>query len=54
MSRDQIFNVIYAGIALFCTYLLGARLLAGEWMSSLIPLAIVAICGYRLYSLNEA
>jgi len=53
MSRHQIFKLIYGGIGLFGTYLLGRRLLAGDWLSALIPLAVVALCGYRLLTMEE-
>jgi len=53
MSRHQIFKLIYAGIGIFGTYLLGRRLLAGDWLSALIPLAVVALCGYRLFTMEE-
>lgn len=53
MSRYQIFRIIYVAIALFGTYLLGRRLLAGDWFSALIPLAVVALCVYRLFTMEE-
>ncbi|MEF8795433.1 MAG: hypothetical protein V5A22_03135 [Salinivenus sp.] len=53
MSRDQIFRGIYAAIAIFGTYLLGRRLLAGDWLSALIPLAVVVLCVYRLLTMEE-
>jgi len=53
MSRHQIFRLIYAGIGLFGAFLLGKRLLAGDWLSALIPLAVVALCGYRLFTMEE-
>lgn len=52
MSRSRIFQLIYAGIALFGTYLLVARLVAGAWMSALLPLLVVAFCVYRLLTLE--
>lgn len=53
MSRDQIFRGIYAAIAIFGTYLLGRRLLAGDWLSALIPLAVVVLCVYRLFTMED-
>jgi hypothetical protein len=53
MSRDQIFRVIYAAIAIFGTYLLGRRLLAGDWLAALVPLAVVALCVYRLFTMED-
>lgn len=53
MSRDQIFKVIYAAIAILATYVTATRLLAGEWTWALFPLAIVAFCVYRLFTMEE-
>lgn len=53
MDRDRIFQFIYAGVAIFATYLLAARIVTGEWLAALWPLAIVAFCVYRLVSLQE-
>jgi len=53
MNRDQIFKTIYAGIAIFGTYLTATRLLAGDWVPALWPLAIVALCVYRLFTMDE-
>lgn len=53
MDRDQFFQLIYAGIAIFGTYLLAARLLTGDWLAALWPLALVAFCGYRLVALQQ-
>ncbi len=52
MSRDQIFKIIYAAIAIFGTYLTVIRLLAGDWVAALWPLAIVAFCAYRLVTMD--
>lgn len=54
MSRDQIFKIIYAGIAIFATYLVAARIVTGEWVAALWPLAIVAFCVYRLFSIESS
>lgn len=53
MSRDQIFKIIYAAIAIFGTYLMGIRLMAGDWVAALWPLAIVAFCVYRLFTMDS-
>ncbi len=52
MSRSQIFQLIYGGIAVFGTYLFVARLVAGAWLSALLPLLVVAFCVYRLLTLK--
>jgi len=54
MSRDQIFKIIYAALAIFGTYLTGTRLLAGDWLAALWPLAIVAFCVYRLFTMDRS
>ena len=53
MSRHRIFKIIYAGIGLFGTYLLGHRLLAGDWLAALIPLVVVVLCVYRLLTMEK-
>lgn len=53
MERDQIFKVIYGGIAIFATYLSAARLMTGDWVAALWPLMIVAFCAYRLVTIGE-
>jgi hypothetical protein len=53
MSRDQVFKLIYGAIAIFGSYLLATRLLAGDWLAALIPLAVVALCVYRLFTMEE-
>ncbi len=53
MDRDQIFKLIYAGIAIFATYLCVVRLMAGDWVAGLWPLIIVAFCVYRLVTIDE-
>lgn len=53
MSRNQIFKLIYAGLALFGAYLLGSRLLNGNWLSALVPLAVLVLCVYRLFTMSE-
>lgn len=52
MSRDQIFKLIYAAIAIFGTYLTVVRLWAGDWVAALWPVAIVAFCVYRLFTMD--
>lgn len=53
MDRDQIFKIIYAGLAIFATYLSAVRLMAGDWIAALWPLIIVAFCVYRLMTIDE-
>jgi hypothetical protein len=52
MSSDQIFKIIYASIGIFGTYLTVVRLSAGDWFAALWPLAIVAFCVYRLFTMD--
>jgi len=54
MSTTQIFKLIYAGVAVLGTYLLVVRLLAGNWFGALIPLAAVALCAYRLLTMDDS
>lgn len=54
MSSTQIFKLIYAGVAVLGTYFLVVRLLAGDWFGVLIPLAAVALCVYRLLTMDES
>ena len=54
MSRDQIFKTIYAALAIFSTYLTATRLMAGDWVAALWPLAIVAFCVYRLFTMDSS
>lgn len=54
MSRTQIFKIIYAALGLFGAYLLGVRLLAGDWLSALVPLAVLVLCVYRLLTMDDA
>lgn len=54
MSRNQIFKLLYAGLGLFGAYLLGVRLLAGDWLSALVPLAVLTLCVYRLFTMEDA
>ena len=53
MSSTQIFKLVYAGVTIFGTYVLVIRLYAGEWLSSLIPLAAVVLCVYRLLTMED-
>jgi len=53
MDRHQVFKLIYAGLAIFATYLSGVRFMAGDWVSALWPLIIVAFCVYRLATIDE-
>jgi hypothetical protein len=53
MSSTQIFKLVYIGVAIFGSYLLVARLFAGQWLSALIPLAAVALCVYRLLTMED-
>lgn len=53
MDRDQIFKVIYAAIAIFATYLSGARLMEGDWVAALWPVAVVAFCVWRMLTIDE-
>jgi hypothetical protein len=53
MSTNQILKIIYAGVAVFGTYLSAARFLAGDWVSALWPLAIVLFCVYRLATIGD-
>ncbi|PSQ96710.1 MAG: hypothetical protein BRD55_05380 [Bacteroidetes bacterium SW_9_63_38] len=52
MSSTQAFKLIYAGVAVFGSYLLVVRLLDGQWLSALIPLAAVLLCAYRLATMD--
>ena len=52
MEQNQVFKVIYAGLAIFGTYLTATRLMAGDWVPALWPLAIVAFCVYRLFTMD--
>jgi hypothetical protein len=53
MNRDQIFKIIYAGIAIFGSLVAVTRFMDGEWTWGLFPLAIVAFCVYRLLTMDE-
>jgi hypothetical protein len=53
MDRDRIFKFIYAGIAIFGSYLFVSRLLTGDWVSALWPFIIVAFCVYRLLTIDD-
>lgn len=53
MSSTQIFKLVYAGVAVFGSYLLVVRLFAGRWLPALIPLAVVILCVYRLLTMEE-
>ncbi len=53
MNSDQVLKTIYTGIAIFGTYLTTTRVLAGDWIAALWPLAIVAFCVYRLLTMDE-
>ena len=53
MERTQVFKLIYAGIAIFGTYLGASRLWAGDWGQALLPLLIVTFCVYRLFTMDE-
>ena len=53
MERNQVFKAIYAGLAIFGTYLTASRLMAGDWVPALWPLAIVAFCVYRLFTMDS-
>ncbi len=53
MSRTQVFKVIYAGIAIFGTYVAVARFMEGEWGWALLPVLVVVFSVYRLYTLEE-
>jgi hypothetical protein len=53
MSSIQIYKTIYAAIAIFGTYLTATRLMAGDWVAALWPLAIVAFCVYRLFTMDN-
>jgi hypothetical protein len=53
MERNQIFKAIYAGLAIFGTYLTATRLMAGDWVAALWPLAIVLFCVYRLFTMDR-
>jgi hypothetical protein len=54
MSRDEIVKLIYAGLTIFGTFLAASRLLNGDWVAALWPLAIVAFCVYRLLTMDDA
>jgi hypothetical protein len=53
MTQNQVFKAIYAGLAIFGTYLTATRLMAGDWVAALWPLAIVAFCVYRLFTMDR-
>jgi hypothetical protein len=52
MEQNQVFKAIYAGLALFGTYLTATRMMAGDWVAALWPLAVVAFCVYRLFTMD--
>ncbi len=53
MSSTQIFQVIYALIAIFGASLTVIRLQAGDWLAALWPALIAGFCVYRLFSVTE-
>ena len=53
MSSTQIFQVIYALIAIFGASLTVIRLQAGDWLSALWPALIAGFCVYRLFTVTE-
>lgn len=53
MSRHTVFQIIYGSLGLFGAYLLLTRVLAGDWLWTPIPLAVVALCVYRLLTMDD-
>jgi uncharacterized membrane protein YjjP (DUF1212 family) len=53
MSSSQIFQIIYALIAIFGVSLTVMRLQAGDWLPALWPALIAAFCIYRLFTVTE-
>ncbi|WP_199774208.1 hypothetical protein [Salinibacter altiplanensis] len=52
MSSSQIFQAIYALIAIFSASLTVLRLQAGDWMAALWPALIAGFCIYRLFTVS--
>jgi hypothetical protein len=48
-----VIKLIYGGTAIFGTVLTANRLLSGDWLAALWPLAITAFCVVRLYMLMD-
>jgi uncharacterized membrane protein YjjP (DUF1212 family) len=53
MSSRQIFQTIYALIAIFSASLTVLRLRAGDWLAALWPALIAGFCIYRLFTVAE-
>ena len=53
MSSSQIFQTVYALIAIFGASLTVIRLQAGDWLAALWPTLIAAFCIYRLFTVAE-
>lgn len=53
MSMSLVIKLIYGGTAIFGTVLTANRLLSGDWLAALWPLAITAFCVVRLYMLMD-
>jgi len=53
MDASLIYKLIYAGIGIFALFLMGSRLSEGAWLASVLPLAIVSFCAYRLYTITS-